>query len=121
MILLNNVQNPLDGATASSVLANFELAGQPVKEFRAHAGIITGLLAFQSEHFLDETTPKLREIYGRHGDWHAIVEGVMDFPPHLPEKIRELWTHNSEKAHANGVVLPPQVFAEAVVDQNLIR
>jgi DNA-binding XRE family transcriptional regulator len=48
MILLNNVQNPLDGATASSVIANFELAGQPVKEFRAHAGIITGLLAFQS-------------------------------------------------------------------------
>jgi hypothetical protein len=80
-----------------------------------------GELSPSQKHFLDETTPKLREIYGRHGDWHAIVEGVMDFPPHLPEKIRELWTHNSEKAHANGVVLPPQVFAEAVVDQNLIR
>jgi hypothetical protein len=80
-----------------------------------------GELSSSQKRFLEETTPKLCEIYGRHGDWQAIVEGVMDFPPHLPEKIRELWAHNGETAHANGVAHPPQVFTEAIVVQNLIR
>lgn len=39
---LNNVQNSLDCTTASSVLANFELTSQSVKEFGAHNRIIRG-------------------------------------------------------------------------------
>jgi hypothetical protein len=41
--LLNTVQYPHDGATASRVLANFELTGQAVKECRVHRRIIPAI------------------------------------------------------------------------------
>src|SRR5437879_1138283 len=66
---------------------------------------------------LEETTPKLRSIYHREGDWQSIIAGVMELPLHLPEKIRGSWNRNLEIARAAGVVLPPQQFAELFVDE----
>lgn len=71
--------------------------------------------------FLEETTPKLRSIYHREGDWRSIIAAEMELPPHLPSKIRELWERNLEVARAAAVVLSPQKFAELFVDDNLVR
>ncbi|HEV3421461.1 MAG TPA: hypothetical protein VG075_14220 [Candidatus Acidoferrum sp.] len=79
-----------------------------------------GELAEKEALILEEATPKLRSIYHREGDWKSIIAGEMEFPPHLPAKIRELWKRNLEKARTAGVVLPPQQFAELFVDDNFV-
>ena len=80
-----------------------------------------GELAEKETSFMEEITPKLRSSYKMEGDWQRIIEGVMELPPHLPGKIRELWNRNLEIARTAGVVLPPQHFAEFFVDENLVR
>jgi DNA-binding XRE family transcriptional regulator len=64
--LLNNVQNPFDGAAGSGVLANLELACYVVKEFCAHGRIIAALHAFQSSWWNNPATMvighRLREL-----------------------------------------------------------
>jgi len=68
---------------------------------------------------LQAMTPKLQEVYQKQGDWQNIIAAEMEFPTHLPNKIRELWQRNTEIAQGTGVTLTPQGFAEMFVDQNL--
>jgi hypothetical protein len=42
----------------------------------------------------------------------------MEFPNNMPETIGQMWRRNQDAAHASGVNLEAQQFAEMFVDQN---
>jgi hypothetical protein len=79
-----------------------------------------GLLDHASEANLVAMTPKLRTLYSAEGEWHNVIEKVMQLPTNTPELIRELWIKNQKIAKDNDVVLSPQEFAEMFVDANLV-
>ena len=68
---------------------------------------------------LERMAPKLRAMYGGDGEWHEAVAAALRMPADMPAAIRDMWTRNLEIARANGVTLPPQMFAQMFVDENL--
>jgi hypothetical protein len=80
-----------------------------------------GELAATEANTLEEMTPKLQAIYGVQGNWQQIVAVVMEFPSNIPDTIRRLWANSAEISRKNRTTITPQQFAEAFVDQNLVR
>jgi hypothetical protein len=80
-----------------------------------------GELSEKQASFMEEITPKLRSTFHREGDWQSIITAEMEFPAHLPTKIREFWVRNLEIARVAGVHLSPQQFAEMFVDENFVK
>ena len=68
---------------------------------------------------LQEMTPQLQSVYNAQGDWQQVIAVAMQFPPNMPEMIRDLWVRNCEIARQNQTTLAPQQFAEMFVDENL--
>jgi hypothetical protein len=68
---------------------------------------------------LERMAPKLRAIYGGDGEWHEAVAAAVRMPADMPAAFQDMWTRNLEIERANGVTLPPQMFAEMFVDENL--
>jgi hypothetical protein len=68
--------------------------------------------------FLGGDNAELGSTYHREGEWQSIIAAEMDFPDHLPAKLRATWKHNCELARNNNVTLTAQQFAELVVDEN---
>ncbi|MEM1052707.1 MAG: hypothetical protein AAGI28_11495 [Pseudomonadota bacterium] len=64
-------------------------------------------------------TPKLREIYGSSGEWPEIIAASVELPLEASSDIKDMWERNQEIARANAAELPPQMFAEMFVDENL--
>ena len=77
-----------------------------------------GKLTAEEESTLENTSPKLREVYKADGSWFEIVASVMELPESLPSQINAIWEKNCELAKANGEELVPQDFAEMFVDKN---
>lgn len=62
--------------------------------------------------------PKLHQVFGMGGSWNEIVEAQMEFPDHLPEKIRKIWEDGVPKMRALGMEPDPSEFARQFVDTN---
>lgn len=77
-----------------------------------------GELGGPDEEKLRQMAPKLRAIYGAEGEWHEVIASAMALPADLPETLHDLWSRNLEIARERGEPLPPQRFAEMIVDQN---
>jgi hypothetical protein len=67
---------------------------------------------------LEDMSARLTEAFGGDGSWQDAISQAMDFPPEMPELIRERWGRNQAIAAANETELAPQVFAEMFVDAN---
>ena len=78
-----------------------------------------GQLETEYETMMAEMAPNFQSVYKVNGEWHEIIEKVMELPPHMPELIRDMWNKNQEIALQNNTTLSPQTFAEMFVDQNL--
>ncbi len=78
-----------------------------------------GKLSDHDRELLVQMTPKLQQTYSKTGEWHEIIAAVMEFPPHMPTLIQDMWARNQEIAARNRVMLEPQQFAEMFVDSNL--
>ncbi len=78
-----------------------------------------GDLPQAEQQTLERMAPKLQAIYGGNGEWHEAVAAAVHMSADMPTAIRDMWAKNLEIARSNGVTLPPQVFAEMFVDQNL--
>jgi hypothetical protein len=78
-----------------------------------------GELSQAEQQTLERMASNLQAIYGGNGKWHEAVAAAIHMPADMPVAIRDMWAKNLEIAHANGVTLSPQMFAEMFVDENL--
>jgi len=79
-----------------------------------------GELDVDTQEKLAALSPKLGEVYGRTGDWVAIVSSELSLPDDLPTLIVDSWHQNQRIAREHHVSLTPQRFAEMFVDDNLM-
>lgn len=79
---------------------------------------IIGELPETEEAKLQQMTPKLQSVYSVNGTWQEVIASAMHIPTDLSVALREMWSRNLELARENGITLPPQRFAEMVVDEN---
>ena len=70
------------------------------------------------ERALNMMAPKISETLWVRGSWFEMVAAQMDFPPDLPEKIREIWEAGKTKAEAQGLTVDPREFTQQFVDKN---
>jgi hypothetical protein len=77
-----------------------------------------GELEPQLAALIDELTPNLQKTYNRGGNWQSIIAAEMSFSDDFPEKLKELWTKNTEIARMNRTTLSAQTFAEMICDEN---
>jgi hypothetical protein len=93
--------------------------GQPLLRLLEHYVLwAIGELPQAEQDVLNRMAPKLQSIYGGGGEWHEAIAAAMDMPQEMPAAIRDMWVRNLEIARTNGVMLPPQKFAEMFVDEN---
>lgn len=78
-----------------------------------------GELPERDAQFMEQMAPKLRQVYEATGTWQNVIATAMELPANMPQKIRDLWTRNSEIARTSQLELSPQMFAEMFVDSNL--
>src|SRR5262245_25484658 len=78
-----------------------------------------GELSENEAKTLEDMTPKLQAVYNTQGNWQQVISAVMEFPPNMPELVRDLWLRNQEIAISHGTTLEAQRFAEMFVDENL--
>lgn len=71
-----------------------------------------GQLSAEDEAGLKEMTPRLRQAWGRDGEWHELVATAAKLPPQFPAHVRQLWEHERD-------VAAPEQFARLVVDANV--
>ena|SRR5688572_9710575 len=80
-----------------------------------------GVLPEGADEQLRGMEPMLRETYNRPGlTWVQIVEAEMEFPDTLVESLRGMWERTTAKASARGETVDAEIWAQSVVDQNLI-
>ena len=79
-----------------------------------------GELSDRDAATLVEMTPKLQSLYGSSSTWQDIVAGTVQMDAAMPDRIRELWAKALERSSEAGERLPPQRFAEMIVDENFI-
>lgn len=77
-----------------------------------------GALSDEENKKLEYIAPRLRSVFSTDGTWHEIIEKRMEFPPDMPDQLRDLWRVNLEIARRHDDLLTPQRFAEMVVDEN---
>jgi len=77
-----------------------------------------GHLNDDQEYALNEMTPKLAETFGVMGSWFDIVAAQMEFPPSLPQRIKEIWDTGLTRANELGFAVDPLEFARQFVDIN---
>ena len=79
-----------------------------------------GELSNDEVESLRKVEPKLRQVFGKEGDWREIVTQVMDLPENIAELIKANWAKNQDLARQRHITLTGQQFAEMFVDENLV-
>jgi hypothetical protein len=77
-----------------------------------------GHLDVDEEHALNLMAPKLSEALGLSGSWFEMVATQMEFPDHLPSKIKEIWEAGKAQAEDQGLLVDPGEFTRQFVDAN---
>lgn len=80
-----------------------------------------GELDADTQEKLVALSPRLGKVYGRTGDWIAIVSSELNLPDNLPALIVDSWHQNQRIAREHHLPLTPQRFAEMFVDDNLMK
>jgi hypothetical protein len=67
---------------------------------------------------LRQMEPKLTQVYGQTGSWTEIVAAQMNFPPTLPDRIKDIWEAGKARAEQQGLMVEADEFARQFVDTN---
>jgi hypothetical protein len=78
---------------------------------------VIGEIDRADEARLTAMEPKFQKTWGLKGNWHEMIEAVLDLPPSLAGGLREAWQRNLETARTQGVPPPKEVFAQSIADQ----
>lgn len=71
-----------------------------------------GQLSGEDEAGLKAMAPKLRQTWGRDGEWHELVSGAVNLPAEFPAHVRRLWERERD-------TVAPEQFARMVIDANV--
>jgi hypothetical protein len=78
-----------------------------------------GELDEDSEQALIDDTPKIREWLSATGTWQQVVAAHMDCADDKPQEIRDFWLYCVDDAKKHQVILEPEQFAVAYVNERL--
>jgi hypothetical protein len=85
----------------------------------AYVLLAIGELDQESSDRLTAMEPKLRQTFNADGSWVDLVAQQMDFPPTLPDTIRDIWIKGREPfLKAYGTDPDPAEFTRQFVDTN---
>ncbi len=72
----------------------------------------------EDDDTIQRYSPTLRAVFHCDGEWHDVVEQVMQFPKDAPESIQYVWQLSKDMARRQGRRLNPAEFAQRFINMN---
>lgn len=66
---------------------------------------------------LSAMEPKLRDTWKLKGNWHDMIETLLELQPPVKDELQAMWRRNLEAAKQQNVAPPVEMFAQSIADQ----